>query len=309
MNRRESLQTFIAASGMAVAPTISPEALKPRAGAFKYCLNTSTINVQQTGLKEAIEITAKAGYDMIELWIPDLRKFTSEGNRLSSLNKLIRDSGITVASAIGFSPWMLTDDGARKKGFEQMEEEMKIMAELGCTRIAAAPAGLKPGDTLDLLTIGRYFRELISLGKKTGVMPQLEFWGVSPVFHHLGQVLMVAAAANDPAVRILADVFHLFRGGSGFDGLSLINGQHIDIFHMNDYPATPREEQKDKDRIFPGDGVAPISDVVRALAATPNTKILSLELFNPDYWKRDPLDVAKTGLSRMKGAVKKGLAQ
>ncbi len=308
MNRRESLQTFAAATGLAVAPLIGTKPLKELTGAFKYCLNTSTINVQQTGLKKAVEVTARAEYDMIELWIPDLRKFASDGNTLSSLNKLIRDSGLTVASAIGFAPWMLADDASRKKGFDQMEEEMKMMSELGCTRIAAAPAGLKQGDTVDLLAIGNYFRELIALGKKTGVMPQLEFWGVSPVFYHLGQVLMVAAAANDPAVRILADVFHLFRGGSGFEGLRLINGQHIDIFHMNDYPGIPREEQKDKDRIFPGDGVAPLNDVINVLAATPNTKILSLELFNPDYWKRDPLDVAAAGLKKMKAAVRQALS-
>lgn len=307
MNRRESLHAFASATGLAVTPFVSSNNTS-RSSSFRYCLNTSTINVQQTGLKKAIDVTARAGYDLIELWIPDLRKFVGEGNTLASLNKLIRDSGLGVASAIGFAPWMQADDALRRQGFTQMEEEMNMMAELGCGRIAAAPAGLKAGDTVDLLAVGSYFRELIALGKKTGVMPQLEFWGVSPVFFHLGQVLMVAAAANDPAVRILADVFHLFRGGSGFDGLDLVNGQHIDIFHMNDYPSTPREEQKDKDRVFPGDGVAPLNEVIQTLANTPNTKILSLELFNPGYWQRDPFEVAKTGLTKMKASVKQALS-
>ena len=30
------------------------------------------------------------------------------------------------------------------------------------------------------------------------------------------------------------------------------------------------------------------------------TGVLSLELFNPTYWKQDPLTVAKTGLEKMK---------
>jgi hypothetical protein len=29
-------------------------------------------------------------------------------------------------------------------------------------------------------------------------------------------------------------------------------------------------------------------------------KILSLELFNREYWEQDPLQVAKTGLEKMK---------
>jgi len=32
-------------------------------------------------------------------------------------------------------------------------------------------------------------------------------------------------------------------------------------------------------------------------------KVLSLELFNRDYWQKDPLSVAETGLSKMKALV------
>jgi hypothetical protein len=35
--------------------------------------------------------------------------------------------------------------------------------------------------------------------------------------------------------------------------------------------------------------------------------VLSLELFNPTYWKQDPLTVAKAGLAKMKAAVNKAL--
>jgi len=37
-------------------------------------------------------------------------------------------------------------------------------------------------------------------------------------------------------------------------------------------------------------------------------KVLSLELFNPTYWKEDPLSVARIGLGKMKEQVKKALA-
>jgi hypothetical protein len=36
--------------------------------------------------------------------------------------------------------------------------------------------------------------------------------------------------------------------------------------------------------------------------------VLSLEVFNPAYWKGDPLDTAKTGLAKMKQAVRATLA-
>ena len=82
-----------------------------------------------------------------------------------------------------------------------MEEEMHMLAEIGCRRIAAPPAGVSTEKVLDLFETGEKYGRLIELGRKTGLMPQLEFWGSSPVLWHMGQVLMIAAAANDPRVR------------------------------------------------------------------------------------------------------------
>ena len=40
----------------------------------------------------------------------------------------------------------------------------------------------------------------------------------------------------------------------------------IEIFHINDYPGTKaREKQVDADRIYPGDGVAPLTEVLTTL--------------------------------------------
>ena len=178
------------------------------------------------------------------------------------------------------------------------------MAELGCTRIAAPSAGVKADTKLDLIKVGERYKQLLDLGRQTGVMPQLEFWGSSPVFYSMGQALMAAAAANDRDVKILPDVYHLFRGNSGFESLKMVNGNLIDVIHFNDYPSSiPREEQKDKDRLYPGDGVAPLKQILADLANMGGTKVLSLELFNPEYWKNDLLTIAKTGLEKMKKAV------
>jgi len=154
---------------------------------------------------------------------------------------------------------------------------------------------------LDLFKAGERYKSLLDLGRKTGVMPQLEFWGAFPYFHHLGQVLMVAAVADDPDARILPDVYHLFRGGSGYDGLKMLNGNLIEIFHMNDFvDSIPREKQEDKDRVYPGDGAAPMNKIIADLKAIGGKKVLSLELFNQNYWKEDALSVAKRGLDKMK---------
>jgi 2-keto-myo-inositol isomerase len=272
-----------------------------QASTFRFCLNTSTIRGQKPGLKRSIEVAVEAGYDSLELWVGDVKEFKAQGNSLSSLKKYMSDSRITVEDAIGFAPWMTDDDQQRTAGFAQMKGEMQLMLELGCTRMAAPAAGVKPDKPLDLFKIGERYKQLLDLGRQTGVMPQLEFWGSSPVFYHFGQALMVAAAANDPDVKILPDVYHLFRGGSGFDSLAMVDGKLIDVIHINDFPGdVPREKQNDGHRVYPGDGVAPFKKIVSSLTNMGGTKVLSLELFNVEYWKQDMLTVAKTGLEKMR---------
>jgi sugar phosphate isomerase/epimerase len=147
------------------------------------------------------------------------------------------------------------------------------------------------------------------MGRKYNVTPLLEFWGASGTLYNFSQALAIAAAADDAGARILPDVFHLFRGGSGFNCLELVNGKVIEIIHMNDYPASkPAEEQTDSDRIYPGDGAAPLKQILQDLKNMGGTKVLSLELFNETYWKQDALQVAKTGLQKMKRLVDEVLA-
>lgn len=301
--RRNAIKTLGLTTGLFATSGILEAAPKrKKESQFSYCLNTSTIMGQKPGLIGYLDIASKAGYDGVELWIRDIQEYISAGNSAAGLKKYISDSGLKFENAIGFAPWMVDDEEKRKAGMIQMEQEMELLASLGCTRVAAPAAGVSA--PLDLFKAGERYKALLDLGRKTGVMPQLEFWGAFPFFHHLGQVLMVAAVANDPDTRILPDVYHLFRGGSGYNGLKMLNGSAIEIFHMNDFVASiPREEQADKDRVYPGDGAAPMKEILTDLKNMGGRKVLSLELFNQEYWKQDALTVAKTGLEKMKKLV------
>ncbi|RPI43398.1 MAG: sugar phosphate isomerase/epimerase [Bacteroidetes bacterium] len=296
ISRRSVISSMILLPAASVMPANLLVKPAVRKTTFRFCLNTSTISGQDPGLARDIEIASKAGYDGIEIWVRDVRQYLDSGHSLRELKQKLDEAGIIVENAIGFAPWL-----APGEGFIQMEEEMEMLAAIGCKRIAAPPAGLDGNQPLDLFRAGEKYALLLEMGRRTGVMPQLEFWGASPVLWHLGQVLMVAAVAGDPDARILPDVYHLFRGGSGFEPLRMISGDLVDVFHMNDYPGDkPREEQVDSDRVFPGDGDAPFGDIMDSLKAMGGVKILSLELFNREYWQEDPLEVARKGLEKMK---------
>ncbi len=142
MNRRQVLVSVGAASAALLLPSVEVSAKSGSQTNFRFCLNTSTISGQNPGLKKYIELAARAGYDGVELWVRDVQDYLKQGNTISSLKKLIDDNRITVENAIGFASWLVDDDTKRKGAFDQMKEEMELMAQLGCKRIAASTAAI-----------------------------------------------------------------------------------------------------------------------------------------------------------------------
>lgn len=308
-SRREVLNLSMAAIGLAAVHSWSAEAAEKPARSpqepFGYCFNTSTIRGQNVGLVKAIEIAGAAGYHGIEPWIREIEEYVKSGGTLPDLKKRIEDAGLTVESAIGFAEWIVDDDERRAKGLEVARRDMDLLAAIGGKRIAAPPAGATKQADLDLKAAGQRFRKLCELGVQSGVLPELEVWGFSACLSRLSETMYVAYEAGHPQALILPDVYHLYRGGTSFDSLRLLAGGCVEVFHVNDYPAGPDHLQfTDAMRVYPGDGVAPLSMIFRTLYTNGFRGMLSLELFNPEYWKQDPLEVAKTGLQKTRAAVR-----
>ncbi|MCA1759014.1 MAG: sugar phosphate isomerase/epimerase, partial [Bacteroidales bacterium] len=142
ITRRDTLKSIaLIAGGTVLLPKQVSGAENAKTGLFSYCLNTSTISGQKAGFLKEFEITAKSGYDGIEIWIRDLQKYIDEGGNLKDLKKYIDDLGLKVENAIGFAEWIVNDEAKRKAATEQLKKEMDLLAQIGCKRIAAPPAG------------------------------------------------------------------------------------------------------------------------------------------------------------------------
>jgi len=284
---------------------------RPATEPFGYCLNTSTIRGHKLSIVEEIDIAADAGYQAIEPWVNKVHEYVDKGGSLKDLAKRIADHGMTVQSAIGFAEWIVDDDNRRSKGMEVAKRDMDRVAQIGGKLIAAPAAGAQDRSDLSLDKAAQRYRQLCDLGDKMGVIPEVEVWGFSRTLTKLSQATYVAVESGHPKACVLADVYHLHKGGSDINGLRLLGADSMHVIHMNDYPADPpREKITDGHRIYPGDGVAPLDDVFRILRDIGFRGYLSLELFNEKYWKEhDALTVAETGLKKMRDAVRQaGLA-
>ncbi len=308
MSRRTLIKASGTAAGMALIPSMSEAKSNSLANSsvvakqkFEFSLNMSTIMGQKLGFIKELEVAAQAGYKHCEIWVPTLETYLKSGGTITDARKRIADLGIKVQNAIGFAQWIVDDESVRAKGIEQLKREMDLLAQLGCHRTAAPPMGATKEAGLDLRRVAERYRTILDLGVSMSVIPQLEMWGHSKNLNRVADVLFVAAEAGHPAARLLLDVFHIYKGESSHDCLHLVGENAIEVFHVNDYVTTMKPGViTDADRIYAGDGEAPIKRIVGLLKPSAQPVILSLELFNKTLYQQDALLVAKTGLAKLK---------
>lgn len=305
---RAGMLALVAATSTIVQPGTAGAKDRAKADSrpFRYCLNMATIRGQKLGIVREIEIAAKAGYQGIEPWVDSVQNYVKEGGVLTDLRKRLDDHGVTVEGAIGFAEWIVDDEDRRAKGLERLKREMDLLAQIGARRFAAPPAGATDLPKLDFGKAAERYRALLEIGDGFGIVPELELWGFSKNLNRIGECIGLAIETGHPKACVLSDVFHLYKGGSDYKVMESVPGRLLPVLHINDHPADPpRDKIDDSLRNFPGDGVAPLVDMLKVLHGTGGQKVLSLELFNRQYWAEDPLKVAETGLAKIKSVVVK----
>ena len=316
LSRREIIRGAVAAAGAALVASSTGEAQTPKAAPartrpanepFGYCLNSSTIRGNNLDIAAVVTAASKAGFHAVEPWINEIDRYTSGGGTLKDLGKRIADAGLTVEDAIAFNSFLDDDDARRAASMEKLKADMDKVAQIGGRRIAAPPGNNRALVSLD--NIARYYREALEMGEKMGVQPLLELWGTHPVLGPLSHGIYVTVAAGRADASLLLDVFHLYKSGTPFTALKQINGASLHVIHLNDYPqAADSSTLNDGNRLYPGDGVAPLPQVLRDLRDNGFRGHLSLELFNRDYWARSADENLKTAMEKIRATVRSAMA-
>jgi len=262
---------------------------------WPVCLDTATI--RPATLKEKVKIAAKAGYDAIEPWDGELQKFEADGGNLKDLGKEIKDSGLFVPSVIGLWNAIPPTQELWEKSLPDTRNRMRMASDIGAQHIQTIPNTI--GVNYNQKWAADRYRDIIEMGiNDYKLNPALVFVKYFPI-KTMGQAVGIALDANHPKAMIIPDVYHMYISEGGFEGIKLLSGDMIAIFQFNDSPALPPlAELKDEHRVYPGDGILPLTQIFKELKGTGYKGCISLEMYNPTYWKEDLQMVAETGLRK-----------
>ena len=226
------------------------------------------------------------------------------GGNLKELGLEIKKLGLRVPSVIGL--WDAIPDSMDlfNKSLPETRRRMRMAHDIGAEHVQTIPNKLS--ENYNHQWVADRYRDIIEIGlKEFNIKPALVFVKYFTI-KSLGQAVGIAMDTNHPTAKVIPDIYHMYISGGGFEGLKMLKGDGIAIFQFNDAPATPAfKDLNDEHRVYPGDGILPLDSIFKDLKATGYKGFISLEMYNPNYYKEDPFTVAKTGLKKTLEVLKK----
>jgi sugar phosphate isomerase/epimerase len=281
VNRRE----FIAAA--ALAPLL--QTARP-AGSLFVCMHEASSD--RFDFKTAMEGWAKAGIRAVEPNLTKVREFAQKES-VAAARRLLDDLGLKAVSSSN-QVGLAEPGDARTRSLDDLKWKAELAQALGCDRIVAPSAGTGPYTADDYKRGVDNLREAGDVAKPFGVSIMLEFTRTSRFAACLPTALNLVREANHPHVRLMMDVFHFWGGVSKFEDLELLRDGELHHLHFEDVPADPpREILGQPNRVWPGEGVAPLRRIVEVLKRKKYAGAASVEMFNPAIQSMDPYEVAR----------------
>lgn len=261
---------------------------------MKIALNGAT--TMRADLSTDIKAASAAGYDLLEIWSAKLYRYL-ENHTVEDLH-----SEFTLAKVEPYSINSIEHVSFRSdEDYEQIKSECSalsaIAAGISCPYIVVVPGKLpdaaSKGEVIDESV--RVLRELGEIAKSHGIALAFEFLGQSDCsVQTLDLCNEIITAVWRDNVGTVIDSFHFYAGNSTFEAIDAMSPEKLFIFHINDAEDLPKEKLTDAQRLYPGMGILPLRQMKERFDRIGYDRMVSIEIFRPEYWDQDPFEVART---------------
>lgn len=260
---------------------------------MKIALNGAT--TMHADLVTDIKAASAAGFDLLEIWASKLRKFL-QTNTPADLKRLLEEANLEPYSinSIEHITFRTNDDYEKIKA--ETEELSAIAGEIGCPYIVVVPGKLPDGATKEEIIeeSERVLNELADIAEKHNVSLAFEFLGQTDCsVQTLDLCNEIVEKVDRKSIGNVIDTFHFYAGNSTFDAIDSMKPEKLFIFHINDAEDLPKEELTDAHRLYPGTGILPIKEMKAHFDKIGYDRMVSIEIFRPEYWDQDPFEVAR----------------
>jgi 2-keto-myo-inositol isomerase len=264
---------------------------------MKPCISEAT--TLSTSFADDVKGYADGGCQAMEVWLTKLETHL-EKHSADDTRKLLEDRQMTLAAAAYQGGLLLSQGEQRKAHYEHFRRRLDLCQHFGIPLLLVAADFVDKIDTTSLERAVVSLRQAAQWAAGHHVTLALEFRGKATFCASLDTALSLVAAAAEPNVGVVLDVFHYYTGPSKFEDFELLTAERLAFVQMSDVAGVPRELATDGDRVLPGDGDFRLEPIVERLRAIGYGGWVSLELMNPTLWKAKPVQVAEIGITALR---------
>ena len=292
LSRRSMLITPVALIGARIAAAAS--------GKMTLAIHQNTS--ARAGYRKSLEGWSRAGIKYVELTPGALDEFLKTDS-LAAARAVLTDLGLTAVScANGAGVWEPNPN--RASALESFKKRCEMLAELGLTRTYATTATTQKFTLDDYKTGVDNIREVGEIAKQFHLTVMAEFVRTSTFISTLTTLLKMTREAAHPNMHPMLDCYHFWSGLNKLEDLDLLRPGEIAHVHFQDVPDMPRELLDNTTRVIPGDGVTPLTRILRKLSEKGYAGQLSVELFAPKFQQADPFELAREIRQKAEGVMR-----
>ncbi|MBS0126727.1 bifunctional sugar phosphate isomerase/epimerase/4-hydroxyphenylpyruvate dioxygenase family protein [Thetidibacter halocola] len=252
----------------------------------------ATVSIPGT-LRERLAAIAKAGFDGIEIFEQD---FIADEGSASDIGAMIRDHGLEISLFQPFRDFEGLTGELRRRAFDRARHKFDLMAELGTNRILVC-SSCHPQALGGIDRAADDFAELGAIAADYGIQVGFEAlaWGRHVNDHR--DAWEIVRRADHPNVGLILDSFHTLARRIEPNTIRRIPADKITFVQLADAPLIEMDllYWSRHFRNMPGEGDLPVTDFLRAVAATGYDDWLSLEIFNDQFRGGRPEGLARDG--------------
>ena len=227
---------------------------------------------------------AEAGCGSVEVWLTKLETHLKTATEDETL-RLIADRNVTLAAAATQGGLLLSRGEQRAATWDHFKRRLDLGQRLGIPTLVVAADPCPQPDASSIATAVESLAEAATWAGGFGVRLALEF-AAGAVIACLDTAVRAVDEINDPYLGVCLDAFHFTKSASKESDLAGLTKKNLAHVQLCDVAGVPRELMADADRIFPGEGDFHLNPLVARLREIGYDMSLSLELMNPDLWRR-----------------------
>lgn len=236
---------------------------------------------------------------MIELRDGKLDQFLAQGS-LDDVRRMLREADVTAWTINAIDRVGVDGAVGTARAVAHCRELSRYAQAIECPWVLVVP-GPTDGRTDAQVTSDTVatLREMADAAAEFGISVAFEFMGFPwAAVRDVAGAWEIVQEANRPNLGIIVDTAHFYAGGSTLESIREVDPERLVVLHINDVEDVAKPDITDGHRLYPGEGVIPLQDILGAVRATGWDGVLSVELFREEYWQQDPLAVAREAKAR-----------